>query len=85
MKTREKNLHGEKWVLSTIFLCVLFTAVGCGSSDSHATKQEEATFRDRDPSHLHGIPKGFKFPPGAGPNGGPPAAATTPPAGPKTQ
>ena len=72
----------------TILRCVpialvAFSAVlsGCGDSDSHATKEEEKTFRDRDPSHMHGIPKDFKFPPGAGPGGGGPGGPGGPPPG----
>ncbi len=60
-----------------ILLLTILTAsmmVGCsGGGESSATKTEEKTFRDRDPSHMKGVPQGFA------PKGPPPGAVGGPP------
>ena len=81
----KRNLgHSRTWLRCVPIVLVAFSAVlsGCGDSDSHATKEEEKTFRDRDPSHIHGVPAGFMGGPpkaGAPTAGGPPPAALKPP------
>ena len=60
--------------------------IGCGAgSDSSASKQEEANFKNRDPQAIHGPPPGVG-PGGAGGGGittGPPPGAAGPPPGTK--
>ena len=70
-----KNFDEHKWfkagALALILVAMSIAAAGCGASSVHeTTKQEEITFRDRDPSHMHGIPSSFK-----GGHGGPPPSA----------
>ncbi len=45
----------------------------CGSSESTASKKDEATFKDRNPADIKGPPAGFA------PKGPPPGAAGPPP------
>ncbi len=92
MNNKNRRAISDMWGALLVIGAIAMTLAGCGDSDSHATKLEEQTFRDRDPSHIHGVPAGFRGhsgpPPGAlaGPPpgaGGPPPGAGAPPAGSK--
>lgn len=71
------NIAADLWIVFLLLFGGLL-CVGCGSTQSSATKEEQFHYGDRNPKDIHPPPAGFG--PGASHGGGPPAAATKPPA-----
>lgn len=68
----------RKEIVSLLIGAIALSVIGCGSGEASSSKTEDATYKDRDKTHMKGPPAGFHGGGPAGGVGGPPPQAKAP-------